>query len=87
MSRFKCSCSRRDFCGKARMESELGRPTFTCRRTSAALAAQAFTGTSMETNPERILLLLNFLGVMRSQYGGSIWERRILSGPTEPRNF
>ena len=63
MSRFKCSCSRRDFLKKGLYGIGVGATLpLLVDRTSAALAAQAFTGTSMETSPERILVVVELSG-------------------------
>ena len=63
MSRFKCSCSRRDFLRKGLYGIGVGATLpLLVDRTSAALAAQAFTGTSMETSPERILVVVELSG-------------------------
>ena len=63
MSRFKCSCSRRDFLKKGLYGIGVGATLpLLVDRTSAALAAQAFTGTSMETSPERILVDVELSG-------------------------
>ena len=63
MSRFKCSCSRRDFLQKGLYGIGVGAALpLLVGRTSAALAAQAVTGTSMETSPERILVVVELSG-------------------------
>jgi uncharacterized protein (DUF1501 family) len=58
-----CSCSRRDFLvrGLYGIGIGAGLPAF-LDRTSAALAAQALQGTSVETHPERILVVLELSG-------------------------
>ena len=63
MSRFKCACSRRDLLVKGLygIGVTAGLPVL-LNRTSAALAAQALTGTSMETSPERILVVVELSG-------------------------
>jgi uncharacterized protein (DUF1501 family) len=58
-----CSCSRRDFLVRGLYGISLGAglPVF-LDRTAAALTAQALQGTSMETHPERILVVLELSG-------------------------
>ncbi len=58
-----CSCSRRDFLVKGLYGIGLsaGLPLL-LNRTSAALAAQALEGTSMEKHPERILVVVELSG-------------------------
>ena len=58
-----CSCSRRDFLvrGLYGIGVGAGLPYF-LSRTSAALAAQALAGTSVEKHPERILVVLELAG-------------------------
>src|ERR1041384_282890 len=58
-----CSCSRRDFLARGLYGIGLGAglPVF-LDRTTAALTAQALQGTSMETHPERILVVLELSG-------------------------
>jgi uncharacterized protein (DUF1501 family) len=62
-SRQGCSCSRRDFLAKGLCGIGIGAalPAF-LNRTSAALAAQALQGSSMERHPERILVVLELSG-------------------------
>ena len=62
-SRDLCSCSRRDFLRKGLYGIGIGAalPAF-LDRTSAALAAQALQGTSVERHPERILVVLELSG-------------------------
>src|SRR6266853_1221539 len=58
-----CSCSRRDFLirGLYGVGVGAGLPLF-LNRTSAALAAQALEGTSVEKHPERILVVVELSG-------------------------
>ena len=58
-----CSCSRRDFLVKGLygIGISAGLPAI-LNRTSAALAAQALEGTSMEKHPERILVVVELSG-------------------------
>ena len=58
-----CSCSRRDFLARGLYGIGLGAglPLF-LDRTSAALTAQARQGTSVETHPDRILVVLELSG-------------------------
>ena len=58
-----CSCSRRDFLVKGLygIGVSAGLPAI-LNRTSAALAAQALEGTSMEKHPERILVVVELSG-------------------------
>jgi uncharacterized protein (DUF1501 family) len=58
-----CSCSRREFLARGLYGISLGAglPVF-LSRTTAALTAQALQGTSMETHPERILVVLELSG-------------------------
>jgi uncharacterized protein (DUF1501 family) len=58
-----CSCSRRDFLARGLYGIGIGTglPAF-LSRTSAALAAQALQGTSVERHPERILVVLELSG-------------------------
>src|SRR5882757_9210500 len=60
---FGCSCSRRDFLvrGLYGVGVGAGLPLI-LNRTSAALAAQALQGTSMERHPERILVVVELSG-------------------------
>ena len=60
---FTCGCSRRDFLRKGfyGLGVGAGLPVI-LNQTSAALAAQALSGTSMETNPERILVVVELSG-------------------------
>ncbi len=60
---FTCGCSRRDFLRKGfyGLGVGAGLPAI-LNQTSAALAAQALSGTSMETNPERILVVVELSG-------------------------
>ncbi len=63
MARFKCSCSRRDFLIKGMYGLGVGATLpMLVNRTSAALAAQALRGTSMEASPERILVVVELSG-------------------------
>jgi uncharacterized protein (DUF1501 family) len=59
----RCSCSRRDFLvrGTYGLGVGAGLP-FILNRTSAALAAQALQGTSIEKHPNRILVVLELSG-------------------------
>jgi uncharacterized protein (DUF1501 family) len=59
----QCSCSRRDFlvCGLYGIGVGAGLP-FILERTSAALAAQALAGTSVEMHPNRILVVIELAG-------------------------
>jgi uncharacterized protein (DUF1501 family) len=58
-----CNCSRREFLARGLYGIGLGAslPVF-LSRTTAALTAQALQGTSMETHPERILVVLELSG-------------------------
>src|SRR5499426_1623421 len=58
-----CFCSRRDFLARGLYGIGVGAglPAF-LSRTSAALTAQALTGTSAERHPERILVVLELSG-------------------------
>src|SRR5688572_22684776 len=59
----KCSCSRRDFLARGLYGIGIGAALpLVLSRTSAALAAQALQGTSIETNPERILVVIELSG-------------------------
>ena len=63
MARFTCGCSRRDFLIKGMYGLGVGATLpGLLNRTSAALAAQALQGTSMENNPERILVVVELSG-------------------------
>ena len=58
-----CSCSRRDFLARGLYGIGLGAGLpVVLSRTTAALTAQALQGTSMETHPERILVVLELSG-------------------------
>ena len=59
----KCSCTRRDFLrsGFSGLGIGAGLPAV-LNRTSAALTAQALAGTSMEANPNRILVVVELSG-------------------------
>ena len=58
-----CSCSRRDFLARGLYGIGLGAALpAVLSRTTAALTAQALQGTSMETHPERILVVLELSG-------------------------
>ena len=61
-----CSCSRRDFLARGLYGIGVGAglPLF-LSRTSAALAAQALQGTSVEKHPERILVVIELVGRQR----------------------
>lgn len=63
MARFKCGCSRREFLVNGLYGLGVGAalPTL-LDRTSAALAARALEGTSMEASPERILVVVELSG-------------------------
>ena len=63
MSRSRCSCSRRDFLvrGLYGIGVGAGLPLI-LSRTSAALAAQALEGTSVEKHPERMLVVVELAG-------------------------
>lgn len=60
---FRCGCSRRDFLRKGfyGLGVGAGLPVL-LNRTSTALAAQALGGTSLETHPERILVVVELSG-------------------------
>jgi uncharacterized protein (DUF1501 family) len=59
----RCSCSRRDFLARGLYGIGLGAGLpFILQRTSAALTAQALTGTSAETHPNRILVVIELSG-------------------------
>ena len=63
MARFKCGCSRRDFLIKGMYGLGVGATLpGLLNRTSAALAAQALEGTSMEASPERVLVVVELSG-------------------------
>ncbi len=63
MARFSCGCSRRDFLIKGMYGLGVGATLpVLLNRTSAALAAQALQGTSMENSPERILVVVELSG-------------------------
>ncbi|MXY23339.1 MAG: DUF1501 domain-containing protein [Acidobacteria bacterium] len=63
MARFTCGCSRRDFLIKGMYGLGVGATLpVLLNRTSAALAAQALQGTSMEDSPERILVVVELSG-------------------------
>ena len=59
----RCSCSRRDFLARGLygIGVGVGLP-FILQRTSAALTAQALTGTSAEAHPNRILVVIELSG-------------------------
>src|SRR5437764_4894982 len=58
-----CSCSRRDFLARGLYGIGIGAGLpLVLSRTSAALAAQALQGTSIEKNPERILVVVELSG-------------------------
>jgi uncharacterized protein (DUF1501 family) len=59
----KCSCSRRDFLARGLYGIGVGAALpLILSRTSAALAAQALQGTSVEKRPERILVVIELSG-------------------------
>jgi len=59
----RCSCSRRDFLVRGLYGLGVGaRLPLVLNRTSAALAAQALQGTSVEKHPERILVVVELSG-------------------------
>lgn len=59
----RCSCSRRDFLVRGLYGIGVGATLpLLLNRTSAALAAQALQGTSVERHPERILVVLELSG-------------------------
>ena len=59
----RCSCSRRDFIARGMYGLGLGAGLpFILNRTSAALAAQALQGTSIEKHPNRILVVIELSG-------------------------
>ena len=59
----RCQCSRRDFIARGMYGLGVGAGLpFILSRTSAALAAQALEGTSIETNPNRILVVIELSG-------------------------
>jgi uncharacterized protein (DUF1501 family) len=59
----RCSCSRRDFLARGLYGIGVGAGLpFILHQTSAALAAQALTGTSAETHPNRILVVIELSG-------------------------
>jgi uncharacterized protein (DUF1501 family) len=63
MTRRICGCSRRDFLARGMYGLGVGAGLpFLLNRTSAALAAQALQGTSIETHPERILVVVELSG-------------------------
>ena len=63
MARFKCGCSRREFLVKGMYGLGVGATLpMLLNRTSAALAAKALEGTSMEASPERILVVVELSG-------------------------
>src|SRR5216684_4984491 len=58
-----CSCSRRDFLVRGLYGIGVGAGLpLVLSRTSAALAAQALDGTSVEKHPERILVVIELAG-------------------------
>src|SRR6266581_9203398 len=58
-----CSCSRRDFLARGLYGIGVGAGLpLVLSRTSAALAAQALAGTSIERHPERILVVVELSG-------------------------
>jgi uncharacterized protein (DUF1501 family) len=58
-----CSCSRRDFLARGLYGIGVGAALpLILNRTSAALAAQALEGTSIEKHPERILVVIELAG-------------------------
>src|SRR5258708_717393 len=58
-----CSCSRRDFLVRGLYGIGVGAGLpLVLSRTSAALAAQALEGTSVEKHPERILVVIELAG-------------------------
>src|SRR2546423_12733359 len=58
-----CSCSRRDFLARGLYGIGIGAGLpLVLSRTSAALAAQALEGTSVEKHPERILVVIELAG-------------------------
>ena len=60
---FGCSCSRRDFLVRGMYGIGVGAALpLVLSRTSAALAAQALEGTSVEKHPERILVVIELAG-------------------------
>jgi uncharacterized protein (DUF1501 family) len=60
---FRCSCSRRDFLVRGLYGIGVGAGLpLVLSRTSAALAAQALEGTSVEKHPERILVVIELAG-------------------------
>ena len=59
----RCNCSRRDFIARGMYGLGLGAGLpFLLNRTSAALAAQALQGTSVEKHPNRILVVIELSG-------------------------
>jgi len=59
----RCPCSRRDFLARGLYGIGVGAGLpFILQRTSAALTAQALTGTSAETHPNRILVVIELSG-------------------------
>ena len=59
----KCNCSRRDFLMRGLYGMGVGSTLpLVLSRTSAALAAQAIAGTSVEKHPERILVVVELSG-------------------------
>ena len=59
----RCPCSRRDFLARGLYGIGIGASLpFVLNRTSAALAAQALQGTSLEKHPERILVVIELSG-------------------------
>jgi uncharacterized protein (DUF1501 family) len=59
----RCSCSRRDFLTRGLYGIGIGAGLpFILDRTSAVLAAQALAGTSVETHPNRILVVIELSG-------------------------
>ena len=59
----RCSCSRRDFLARGLYGIGVGAGLpFILQRTSVALTAQALTGTSAETHPNRILVVIELSG-------------------------
>jgi uncharacterized protein (DUF1501 family) len=61
--RMSCTCSRRDFLARGLYGLGVGSTLpLILHRTSAALAAQALEGTSLERHPERILVVVELSG-------------------------
>ena len=74
----RCLCNRRDFIARGMYGLGLGAGLpFILNHTSAALAAQALEGTSIEKHPNRILVVIELSGgrVIRDERAGGYRQR------------